>query len=136
MVSNTFKVVGARFPISDASLLEEVCRARGEDKSDFVRRSVRKELARLSFYTEKEKKALNVPPKYLGELEEVVGILQDISNDKERIAVSFGNGTKITLSSNPQFENELKKRIGKRIGILRTGMEEKPYLIRDAEVIK
>ena len=60
MVSNVFKIIGARFSKSDADLLKEVCTARGEDVSDFVRRSVRKELARLSFFTDMEKKALGV----------------------------------------------------------------------------
>lgn len=54
------KVVGARFSMSDANLLKQVCIDRGEDMSDFVRRSVRKELARLSYLTKEEKKALGV----------------------------------------------------------------------------
>jgi hypothetical protein len=47
----------------DKALLERVCKARGEDVSDFVRRSVRKELARLSFLSPVEKKALGLKPK-------------------------------------------------------------------------
>ena len=54
------KVVGARFSMSDATLLKQVCIDRGEDMSDFVRRSVRKELARLSYLTKEEKKALGI----------------------------------------------------------------------------
>jgi len=42
----------------DVRLLKEVCRARGEDVSDFVRRAIKMELARLSFLTPEEKKAL------------------------------------------------------------------------------
>jgi len=44
----------------DVKLLRNICRARGEDLSDFVRRAVRKELARLSFLTIEEKKALGI----------------------------------------------------------------------------
>ena len=135
-MSNKYKTIAARFQSEDAKLLEEVCRARGEDKSDFVRRAVRKELARLSFYTDKEKKALEVLPKHLGELEEVVGILQDVTNDQGRMILDFGNQIRIILTADDQLEKELKEKIGRRISILRTGMEEKPYLIRDAEVIK
>jgi hypothetical protein len=44
----------------DIELLKKVCKARGEDLSDFVRRSVRKELARLNYLSEEEKKALGM----------------------------------------------------------------------------
>jgi uncharacterized protein (DUF1778 family) len=56
-MSNT---IGVRIPQEDKSLLEKVCKARGEDVSDFVRRSIRKELASLSFLSAEEKKALGV----------------------------------------------------------------------------
>ena len=54
------KIVAVRFPTSDANLLKEIATDRGQDVSDFVRLSVRKELARLSFLSSKEKKALEV----------------------------------------------------------------------------
>jgi hypothetical protein len=57
-VSNN--VVGVRFNPKDRALLVRVCRARGEDLSDFVRRSVRKELASLSFLPDEDKKALGL----------------------------------------------------------------------------
>jgi len=57
MSNNT---IGVRIPQEDKSLLEKVCKARGEDISDFVRRSIRKELASLSFLSAEEKKALGV----------------------------------------------------------------------------
>jgi len=44
----------------DVELIKKVCKARGEQVSDFVRRSVRKELARLNYLSEEEKKALEV----------------------------------------------------------------------------
>jgi hypothetical protein len=57
MSNNT---VSARMTEEDKILLEKVCRLRGEDLSDFVRRSVKKELASLSFLSDDEKKALGV----------------------------------------------------------------------------
>jgi hypothetical protein len=47
----------------DVDLVKKVCRFRGEDLSDFVRRSVKKELARLSYLSEEEKKALGIGTK-------------------------------------------------------------------------
>lgn len=57
MSNNT---IGVRIPQEDKALLEKVCKARGEQVSDFVRRSVRKELASLSFLSSDEKKALGI----------------------------------------------------------------------------
>ncbi len=54
------KIVSVRFPTSDVLLLKEVARNRGQDVSNFVRLSVRKELARLSYLTKEEKKALGI----------------------------------------------------------------------------
>lgn len=54
-------VVGTRMPIKDVVLLKEVCQARGENISSFIRRSIYRELASLSYLTEKQKKALGVP---------------------------------------------------------------------------
>jgi hypothetical protein len=56
-MSNT---VSARMSHEDKILLEKVCKLRGEDQSDFVRRSIKKELASLSFLSAEEKKALGV----------------------------------------------------------------------------
>jgi hypothetical protein len=54
------KTVGVRFASQDRELLNKVCKARGEDLSDFVRRSVKKELASLSFLPDEDKKALGI----------------------------------------------------------------------------
>ena len=54
------KIIFARVESTDLVLLKRVCKARGEDLSDFVRRSVRMELARLSFLSQEEKKALGL----------------------------------------------------------------------------
>jgi uncharacterized protein (DUF1778 family) len=56
-------IVHVRVSQGDRALLEKVCKARGEDLSDFVRRSVRKELASLSFLSDEEGKALGLRPK-------------------------------------------------------------------------
>lgn len=52
--------IGVRITPRDRQLLDKVCRARGEGLSSFIRRSIRKELASLSFLTAEEKKALGV----------------------------------------------------------------------------
>ena len=52
--------VGTRIETELKELVEKVCRARGEDVSDFIRRSIRKELASLSFLPEEDKKALGI----------------------------------------------------------------------------
>lgn len=51
-------IVFARMRKEDILLLRKVCQARGENISNFVRRSVKMELARLSFLSDEEKKAL------------------------------------------------------------------------------
>ncbi len=52
--------IGVRIQKEDRELLDFVCRARGEDLSDFVRRSIRKELASLNFYNRETRKALGL----------------------------------------------------------------------------
>ena len=49
--------IGVRIPTKDRRLLDRVCEARGEDLSGFIRRSIRKELAKLGYYEEEVKKA-------------------------------------------------------------------------------
>jgi len=56
----TNKIIAARFSIKDAKLIEDIVKARGEDKSSFIRRAVRTELAKLNYFSEVEKKALGV----------------------------------------------------------------------------
>lgn len=53
-------IVFARMREEDILLLRKVCQARGENISNFVRRAVRMELARLSFLSNEEKKALGM----------------------------------------------------------------------------
>jgi hypothetical protein len=52
--------IGLRIATKDVQLLKKVCDSRGEDISDFVRRAIRTELAKLSFLKPLEKKALGV----------------------------------------------------------------------------
>lgn len=53
-------IVSVRFPSSDVELIKIVSKSRGQDVSNFVRLSVRKELARLSFLSCEEKRALGI----------------------------------------------------------------------------
>lgn len=52
--------VAVRLEASLKDLLENVCQSRGEALSTFIRRSVRKELANLSYFDAADKKALGV----------------------------------------------------------------------------
>jgi uncharacterized protein (DUF1778 family) len=56
----TKPVIFARMTQEEVKLLKQVAKARGEDLSDFVRRAVKMELARLSFLSPEEKKALGL----------------------------------------------------------------------------
>lgn len=53
----------ARMPNKDVNLIKRICRARGEDLSDFVRRAIYKELASLNFLPEQQEKALGIREK-------------------------------------------------------------------------
>ena len=46
----------------DRRLIEQVCEARGENISSFLRRAIKRELASLNYYTDDVKKALGVTP--------------------------------------------------------------------------
>jgi hypothetical protein len=67
-MSNT--VIGVRVSEEDRQLLDRVCKARGEDLSNFIRRAIKKELASLSYYPQEVKKAL--------------GILQEVKTNEQR----------------------------------------------------
>jgi len=55
-------IVFARMNQDDVDLIKRVCEMRGEDLSNFVRRAIKLELARLSYLSEDEKKALGLRP--------------------------------------------------------------------------
>jgi negative regulator of replication initiation len=59
-MSNLTKVVGIRVTEDLYTKLATISHTRGEDVSDFVRRSILKELAQLSFLSATEKKALGI----------------------------------------------------------------------------
>jgi len=52
--------IGVRLDPGDAELLKRICKSRGEDVSDFVRRAVRIEMANLGFLDAVDRKALGV----------------------------------------------------------------------------
>lgn len=54
------KIVGVRFPPEDVALMQQISETRGENVSDFVRLSVRKEFARLDYLDDEKKQALEV----------------------------------------------------------------------------
>ena len=54
--------IGVRLDSSDATLLKRICKSRGEDLSDFVRRAVRTEMANLGFLNPLDKKCLGIRP--------------------------------------------------------------------------
>ena len=53
--------LSVRFDEELYNLVKRVAKARGEDVSDFVRRSVKMHLAKLNYLSEEEKKALLAP---------------------------------------------------------------------------
>jgi hypothetical protein len=53
-------IVFARMPEADVSLIKKICILRGENLSVFVRRSVYRELSRLSYLDKASEKALKV----------------------------------------------------------------------------
>jgi len=59
---NSVKVclVGAKFVERDAELIRNVAKMRGGCVSDFIRYAILKELARLSYLSEEETKALGI----------------------------------------------------------------------------
>jgi len=54
------KNVGIRLRPEDYRLLEHIAKARGIDKSDFIRQAIRSEFAKLGYLDDRSKKALGV----------------------------------------------------------------------------
>ena len=54
------EILSVRFSKRIRDLVRQIAQARGVDESDVVRQAVHQELARLSFLTEAEKKALGI----------------------------------------------------------------------------
>jgi hypothetical protein len=61
-VNGKAEVVHVRFSKRIRDLVKQVAQARGTDESDVIRHAVHEQLARLSFLTDDEKKALGVVP--------------------------------------------------------------------------
>jgi len=53
--------IAARISTEDRQRMDEVCEARGEDRSDFIRRAIRRELAAFGFYTDEVRNVLGIP---------------------------------------------------------------------------
>ena len=53
-------ITSFRAPKSDIEKIKIVCRDRGEDKSDFIRRAIKKELANLGFYSDDVRRNLGI----------------------------------------------------------------------------
>jgi len=58
------KIIAVKFPKGLVALIRKISNERGECISTFVRRSVRKELARMGYLSESEKKALGFKTAY------------------------------------------------------------------------
>jgi len=69
----------------------------------------------------------------LDKLEEVVGIPKKIIVEEDKIIIYFENTMGISIDSTQHLKKYLQEKKGKKIGILRTGIDEKPYVLRDAE---
>jgi len=54
------ETITIRVTKQDLSLLQRICKARGEDASGFLRRAMRVEFAKLGFLSEEEKQALGL----------------------------------------------------------------------------
>ena len=70
----------------------------------------------------------------LEHLEEIVGTLQAIIEKEDEIILVFSNTTRVAIVDNPKLKNHLNLKTGKRIAVMRTGLDEKPYVVREAEV--
>lgn len=68
--------------------------------------------------------------------EEIIGIPRQVKEEEECIVLCLDHGNKISLPVSYQLKNKLKNMIGKKIAILHTDLENKPYLLRNAEAEK
>lgn len=122
-----YRFIGVKFTESDAKLVKSVAVARGENVSDFVRRSVRKELARLSYLSVEDRKALGLLIMRLSENMEMVGNLKNIKEEDGALILIFEVQKELEIPSNLDMEEKLHKMIGEKIAIFRLDDE---YFIR------
>jgi hypothetical protein len=67
--------IGFRISAKHVGILKQICKNRGEDLSDFARRTILTEMANLSFLKPLEKKALGVK----------VGIISQTKRRQEKV---------------------------------------------------
>jgi|GEM_PF-2998268 len=72
----------------------------------------------------------------LEHLEEIVGTLQAIIEKEDEIILVFSNTIRVIIAADPKLKNHLTLKTGKRVAVMRTGLDEKPYVVREAEVDK
>ena len=69
--------------------------------------------------------------------EEIQGVLQKVDIDKDNgIFVLYFINIMVRLPFSPSLMNELERRIGQRIYLLRTDLEKKPYLLYSQNAYK
>jgi hypothetical protein len=69
----------------------------------------------------------------LEEFQEVVGVLNRVYEEEGELIAVFQIDYEIILSNDRKLSKQLEQMIGKRIGILRTDYNRKPFLLRDAD---
>lgn len=68
--------------------------------------------------------------------EEIQGVLQKVDIDKDNgIFVLYFINIMVRLPFSPSLMNELERRIGQRIYLLRTDLEKKPYLLMEGNKV-
>ena len=65
--------------------------------------------------------------------EEIVGVLNHVYEEDGELVAVFQMQYQIVLPNDLKLRNQLKKLIGKNVGILRTDHTHKPFLLRDAD---
>jgi len=72
--------------------------------------------------------------KRLEDLEEIVGTIQAIIEKEDEIILVFSNTTHVIIAADTKLKNHLNLKTGKRVAVMRTGLDEKPYVVREVEV--
>lgn len=62
--------------------------------------------------------------------EEVVGVLESIKEESEESILTLDGVGDIVIKNNKQLTPKLKKAVGQRIGILRTDIQGREYVLR------
>jgi hypothetical protein len=67
---------------------------------------------------------------YLSNYNEIIGVLAKISEDEDWAILNFKEEVRIAVPLDQELLNKLKGKVGKRIGLLKTDIPGKTYLIR------